>query len=304
MDETLRITRLVETRGTTRVYELANGSIETREGGTVSWRNNNPGNLKLEYERSADKTVTSRRSYEAALGAARSRYDGVVALDQWGNAVFETPEAGRRAQATLVQQQHGDKTIANMVKQYARDDYSGQADHSAYANSIYAEGDRQGVELRDKKIKDLNAQEVDALLDGMKRVEGFREGTVSRTPARAGPTAPSLTPQEQRVHQLATDTLSLKLSTSLSSAQIDALARSAAVVATENARMGEVQGVFLSKDSQTLALKQSYGISELGVDDTLRERSGDAGHDPSTYSAQKTTPALQPEAPVMASYSR
>lgn len=302
MDETLKITRLIETKGTTRVYELADGSTETRDGGTVSWRNNNPGNLKLEYADSADKTVTSTRSYEAALEAAQSRYEGVVALDQWGNAIFETPEAGRAAQATLVQQHHGNKTIADMVTQYARDDYSGQADHSAYANSIYAEGDRQGVELRDKKIQDLNEQEVDALLDGMKRVEGFREGSVTRTPARAESPSTSLTPQEQRVHQMAIDTLSLKLSTSLSSAQIDSLARSAAVVATGNAHKGDVQNVFLSKDQQTLALKQSFGISELGVNDVLRGRGGDTS--PSAYSPSKTSPALQPEAPVTAAYSR
>ncbi|MEO5736527.1 MAG: hypothetical protein ABIQ82_03610 [Variovorax sp.] len=46
------VTRLVEAAGTKRVYETTDGSTETRTGGTVSWRNNNPGNLKFEHMRS------------------------------------------------------------------------------------------------------------------------------------------------------------------------------------------------------------------------------------------------------------
>ena len=63
--------RLIKTEGTKRVYELANGQTETRTGGTVAWRNNNPGNLKFEYAGSADKTVKSKRSKEKALSDAQ-----------------------------------------------------------------------------------------------------------------------------------------------------------------------------------------------------------------------------------------
>ncbi|WP_213948318.1 hypothetical protein [Luteibacter sp. dw_328] len=54
----------------------------TAQDGTVSWRNNNPGNLKFEFEGSADKTVHSTRSKEKALEQAQSRYGGVVDVMQ------------------------------------------------------------------------------------------------------------------------------------------------------------------------------------------------------------------------------
>lgn len=197
MSDPNKITGLIRTEGTTRVYQMDDGSVETREGGTVSWRNNNPGNLKFEYANSADKTVHSGRTKDAALAAAQGRYQGVVALDQWGNAIFETEAAGRAAKGQLLRKTHGDKSIPEMLKSYAVDDYTGKANTDAYARSVYAEGDRQGVDLRDKKIKDLSPQEFEALLDGMKRVEGFREGTVTRTRPHAEPNAPSLRPEQQ-----------------------------------------------------------------------------------------------------------
>lgn len=195
MGEPIKITGLIRTEGTTRVYQMDDGSVETREGGTVSWRNNNPGNLKFEYANSADKTVHSSRTKAAALGAAQGRYQGVVALDQWGNAIFETESAGRAAKAQLLSQTHGDKTIPEMLRSYAVDDYTGKANTDAYARSVYAEGDRQGVDLRNRRIKDLSPQEFEALLDGMKRVEGFRNGSVTRTQPRAEVDAPSLSPE-------------------------------------------------------------------------------------------------------------
>ncbi|MCD0257240.1 hypothetical protein JWH11_03475 [Xanthomonas melonis] len=78
-----KITRVVSSVGTTRTLEMDDGSIITRSGGTVSWRNNNPGNLKFEFAGSADKTVNNPRTREQALEAAQNRYQGVVGLDQW-----------------------------------------------------------------------------------------------------------------------------------------------------------------------------------------------------------------------------
>jgi hypothetical protein len=283
MGDPQKITGLIRTEGKTRVYQMDDGSVETREGGTVSWRNNNPGNLKFEYANSADKTVKTARTKEEALAAAQGRYAGVVALDQLGNAVFETEAAGRVAKAQLLRNSHGDKTIPEMLKGYAVDDYTGKADTEAYAKSVYAVGDAQGVDLRGKKIKDLTDLEFGALLDGMKKVEGFQEGTVTRTQPRADAALPPLSPEQQRVHQMAADALGQPLGATHSPDQIEVLARSAAAAATENARLGDVQGVFLSKDQQTIALRQAFGISEIRVQDALNpspavsaQRTGDA----------------------------
>lgn len=312
MGEPNKITGLIRTEGKTRVYQMDDGSQEAREGGTVSWRNNNPGNLKFEYAGSADKTVTSSRTPEAALAAAQARYGGVVALDQWGNAIFETQAAGRAAKAQLLTNTHGERTIPEMLGRYAKDDYTGKANTDAYANSVYAEGDRQGVELRDKKIRDLSSKEFEALLDGMKKVEGFQEGAVTRTPAKTTdsldvPIAASrirsaLSPEQQRVHQMAIERLSGSLGANYSPEQIDTIAGSVAQLAATNAHRGEGQGVFLSKDQQTIALKQTFGISEIGVQEALSPSAKASPLLPAMTAAQQHT--VQPEAEQRTALSR
>ena len=164
--------------GTAREYLMEDGSIEVRTDGTVAWRNNNPGNLKFEYANSADKTVKSKRTYEQALKSAQSKYDGVVDLDQWGNAIFATEELGMKAKEKLVTGKLKDKTVAQMVRYYARDDYSSKANHTAYENTIYKTGDSMGVNLRNKKIGDMNSKEKEALLKGMLKQEGYRKGKI------------------------------------------------------------------------------------------------------------------------------
>lgn len=304
MGDPNKITGLIRTEGTTRVYQMDDGAVETREGGTVSWRNNNPGNLKFGYANSADKTVHTTRTKDEALAAAQKRYQGVVALDQWGNAVFETEAAGRAAKAQLLRESHGEKTIPEMLKGYAIDDYSGKANTDAYAKSVYAEGDRQGVDLRGKKISDLNDKEFSALLDGMKKVEGFQPGTASRTQPRTDAGATPMTPEQQRVHQMATDSLGRQLTGSLSPEQVDALARSAALAASDNAARGAVQGVFLSKDGQTIGIKQEFGISEIGVQDALNRRKEAPSAAVASQDAPQQQMAPQPETPQLAAAGR
>ena len=170
------IRRLVEAKGTVRVFQMEDGSIVERSGGSVSWRNNNPGNLKFEYSGSADKTVRTNRTKDMALLNAQQRYKGVVDLDQWGNAVFQSYEAGRTAKIQLLRRAHGDRIIEKMLESYSREDYSGAVNHRTQADFIYSEGERQGVELRNKVIGDMTDAEVAALADGIKGFEGWRVG--------------------------------------------------------------------------------------------------------------------------------
>ena len=197
------IGRLLSAKGTTRVYERQDGTTEVRDGGTVSWRNNNPGNLKFEFAGSADPTSKSKRSKDAALRAAKKAYGNeVVDLDQWGNAIFSSESAGRAAQAQLLKNSHRNKTIEEMLPKYAVSDYSGKANVQAYASSIYKSADAKGFDLRGKKIGDMSPQELNALLDGMKTTEGYRAGVTrvsdvvpgipAATPAPALPSAKSV----------------------------------------------------------------------------------------------------------------
>ena len=170
---------------TTRKFEMADGSVQVRTGGTVAWRNNNIGNMKIEYANSCDKTVKSKRTYEKALQDAQKRYDGVVDLDQFGNIVFETPEAGAMAKAKLVLKGHKNETIPQMLRGYAKTDYTGKVDYKSYESTIYKTGDSMGVNLRtDKKISELSDKEKEALLTGMTKHEGVKKGKIEVIPAK------------------------------------------------------------------------------------------------------------------------
>ena len=193
------IKKLLGVEGKKRVYENSDGSVVERNGGSVSWRNNNPGNLKFEFAGSADKTVRSRRTRAQALEAAQKRYEGVVDLDQFGNAIFASEAHGRAAKAKLLQGMHGGLTVDQMLPKYAVSDYSGTANHAAYAAGIYKSAEAKGLNLRGKKIGDMNPAEVSALLDGMKRVEGFKVGTTTgiraaSVPAVASTSIPAIKP--------------------------------------------------------------------------------------------------------------
>lgn len=192
------VQKLLKTEGTTRVYQMADGTVQTRTGGTVAWRNNNPGNLKFGYAGSHDKTDHSKRSKARALSDAQKRYQGVVDLDQWGNAIFADEATGRAAKAQLLTKQHGDKTIEQMLPKYAVSDYSGKANHAKYAEGIYQLAANRGLDLHGKKIKDLTHPEFEALMDGMKKVEGFKAGKVDVSgtahPAAQAQAAPPAAP--------------------------------------------------------------------------------------------------------------
>lgn len=187
-----RIVRLIESEGKTRTLQLDDGRVIERSNGSVSWRNNNPGNLKFEFEGSADKTVRTTRTRDDALAAAQDRYRGIVGLDQWGNAVFESYEAGRDAKIQLLTRRHGEKNVEAMLRGYSVADYSGQTNYTAQAAFIYSEGDRQGLDLRNKRIGTMSRDELEALADGIRGFEGWFEGktrelSAARAPASTAP---------------------------------------------------------------------------------------------------------------------
>lgn len=164
--------------GMKRTYQLADGSQEVRTGGTVAWRNNNPGNLKFIYEGSADKSAKTSRSKEKALADAQKRYKGVIALDQFGNAIFESMEAGAIAKAQLLKKSHGNKTYQQMLRGYAMDDYSGKTNYAEYEKTIANTAKSMGVNLEGKKIGQMTDKEFQALAAGMVKAEGVKAGKV------------------------------------------------------------------------------------------------------------------------------
>lgn len=170
------IAKLLGINGTERQYLLESGQKETRTGGTVAWRNNNPGNLKFEHAGSADKTAKSTRTRERALSDAKKRYKGVIDLDQWGNAIFESMEAGAVAKVQLLKSSHGNKTMPEMLRGYAKDDYSGKTNYAGYEATINKVAKSKGVDLTGKKIGQMTQAEFSALASGMIEAEGVKAG--------------------------------------------------------------------------------------------------------------------------------
>lgn len=173
-DDVASITALIGAHGTTRIYELSDGSYQERAGGSAAWRHNNPGNLKMEYAGSAD-TVHSGRSKERALHDARSRYPGAIDLDQHGNVVFDTVANGRAAQIALIKH-HQSQTVAEMIGEYSKADYSGPTHHARQLATIYSVGDKEGADLRDKTIGEMSDKEIAALAEGISKFEGWTPG--------------------------------------------------------------------------------------------------------------------------------
>ena len=173
-----KVVQLLQSVGKHRVLQLEDASIVERIGGTASWRNNNPGNLKFEFSGSADKTVHVNRSHAQALAFAQRKYDGIIGLDQWGNAVFESLRAGRAAQIQLLRSRFGNDTVEQLVHGYSSADYSGSTHHAQQAATIHRSAQAAGCDLRGKIVAAMSRRELDALADGIGRFEGFKAGEI------------------------------------------------------------------------------------------------------------------------------
>ena len=147
--------------------------VTGKKGGTISWRNNNSGNLKYIYRGAVG--AKTKRSYEKALQKAKQNV-GVLALDRYGYAVFDTKEHGDMARAKLLLKKHGERTIEEMLQSYAVDDYTGKADTKSYAKFLYSVAKKKNLKIKGKRIKNLTEEEIMALMEGMQRFEGYEEG--------------------------------------------------------------------------------------------------------------------------------
>ncbi|HCU0244490.1 TPA: hypothetical protein OUE28_003483 [Morganella morganii] len=148
-----------------RVFKTQDGDVK-REGGSRSWRNNNPGNV--EYGDFAKKF--------GAIGT-----DGRF-------AIFPTEEAGRKAKEYLIFESNGgrqlstkgdygaglgykDKTLSQMLTAYAPKE---ENITNGYIKSVLS---AVGVE---KRMGDYTSEERAVILEAMKKVEGWDAGDETR----------------------------------------------------------------------------------------------------------------------------
>ncbi len=139
-----------EGRDTIIVYE--DGTEEVRSGGTRSWRNNNPGNLR-------NSPFSIRHG---SLGEAG------------GFAVFPSEDAGWRALLSLLRGSTFQAlTLDRMIARYAPPN---ENDTHAYRDFI---GNRLGVS-EETRLSELSSSQIEELASLIRRFEGWSVGTVRR----------------------------------------------------------------------------------------------------------------------------
>lgn len=133
------------------LYYTASDKVIERTGGTRAWRNNNPGNLR---------------------NSAFSKTHGSVG-EAGGFAVFPDEETGRQALKDLLKTKtYRQLDIGKAITRYAP---PVENDTGQYIKNI-----ESMTELPASKSMDhLNDQELEKVVDAIRRIEGWREGKVS-----------------------------------------------------------------------------------------------------------------------------
>lgn len=136
--------------GNDTVIVFSDGSEEVRSGGSRSWRNNNPGNMR--------QSPFAER--HGSLGSAG------------GFAVFPSPQTGWDALFALFRgPTYSPLTIEDAVARYAP---PAENDTRAYQAFVL---DRLGVTGKER-LRDLSDAQIARLIDAIRDFEGWREGRV------------------------------------------------------------------------------------------------------------------------------
>ena len=129
---------------------------EARKGGSLAWRNNNPGNIRP-------------GSFTASHGAFAGKKNHNF-------AIFPDRQTGYLAIKALLSENYASLTLTQTFQKYAP--ASDNNDPAAYAASVEK---RTGIKAS-RKIEDLNDAELTKVADAIGVVEGWKAGTtVSRT---------------------------------------------------------------------------------------------------------------------------
>jgi hypothetical protein len=131
-------------------YTDPSGCTQTYSGGSRAWRNNNPGNLK-----------------EGPF----SRENGSIGKDSGGYAIFPDAETGMDAMKTLLNSTYREKSVGEMVDEYAPAEDGNNT--TAYKNFLSNKGFPPETE-----IADLDSDELSELAGAMAQLEGNKAGTI------------------------------------------------------------------------------------------------------------------------------
>jgi len=136
----------------TRIYETSDGRKYVKEGGSRSWRNNNPGNLKYGEWKNA-------------------RRDGAIGMDRGGFAIFPDIETGTEAQYKLIKKwQRENLTLEQFVYKYAPPN---ENDTKRYMRFLMR---RMSITNKNIYLYNLNDKQIRKLMQHIRDYEGWRVG--------------------------------------------------------------------------------------------------------------------------------
>lgn len=133
-------------------YEAGDGTRLLKNGGSLNWRFNNPGNIMALPDASTQK---GRIGSGTVFNPSKNTF-----------AIFSSIEAGEREKCALLKRKYKDKTTLEMMKIYAPEEAGN--DPVAYAKFITSES---GVS-DSKKISDLNDDEFSKVAEAISKKEG------------------------------------------------------------------------------------------------------------------------------------
>lgn len=149
----MRISKVISSKRGQLIVEDEDGVKIRRQGGTVAWRCNNPGNLKM---------------------GPFSKSMGALGEDAGGHAVFKTKEHGIQAQYVLLfapESRYYEMTLRDAIARYAP---VGDASNEPYKYATYL-SNKTGIPL-DQKFKTISVDNRMKLLETMWVYEGYKEG--------------------------------------------------------------------------------------------------------------------------------
>ena len=133
-------------------YTAADGTRYTHIGGSLTWRANNPGALRI-----SDFT----------------RRMGAIGVTLNGFAIFPNAEAGRRANVALLKtDKYQNKTLAQAINIYAPS--SDGNNPASYAARLAR---AMGVSVN-TYLRDMSDIQLERMAEGIRRIEGWRAGDV------------------------------------------------------------------------------------------------------------------------------
>lgn len=134
------------------IYYTDDNRLMIRSGGTWSWRNNNPGNMR---------------------SGKYSRKNGCIGFSG-GFAVFATLEQGDFALRDLLKNGYADSSLQSMIKRYAPE--KDKNNTRKYLKFIMS---KIGILNPKTMVRDLDANQFEGLVAAIKKHEGWEIGDIN-----------------------------------------------------------------------------------------------------------------------------